>query len=242
MREKNNRLVSIIIPVFNEKDTVAEVIAETGRLPLEKEIIAVDDGSDDGTADILSRLAREVRGVHVISSPVNRGKGWAVRRGIAASRGEIIAVQDADLEYPPEQIVGLVNELVRDGSAAAVFGSRLLGRNPISYHRYYWGGRFLTLIVNVLCRSRLTDVTTGHKVFHRSVFNDMILSSDGFEIEIEITVKLLKRKLRITEVPIRYVPRTFAQGKKISWQDGMKGIITGVYAAVGERAEISRSG
>ena len=229
--EKNNRLVSIIIPVFNEKDTVAEVVSRVSALKLEKEILVIDDGSNDGSGEIIRGIRTKMETVRGFFLEENRGKGLAVRRGIEEARGEMIVIQDADLEYPPEQIEGLVDELVQDGSLSAVFGSRLLGRNPISYHRYYWGGRFLTLLVNALCRSRLTDVTTGHKVFRRSVFNEIVLSSEGFEIEIEITVKLLKQDLRVKEVPIHYIPRTFAQGKKINWQDGMKSMIAGVRSA-----------
>lgn len=226
-------LTSIIIPVFNEVQTVAEVVARASALNLEKEIIIIDDGSTDGSGEVIREFEAKMETVKGLNLEENRGKGLAVRRGIEEARGEIVVIQDADLEYPPEQIEELVNELSGDESVVAVFGSRLLGRNPVLYPRYYWGGRFLALFVNVLCRSRLTDVTTGHKAFRRSVFDGVDLSAEGFEIEIEITVKLLKRGLRIKEIPIKYVPRTFAQGKKINWRDGIKSIITAALSSVG---------
>ena len=217
-------LVSVIIPAFNEADSITEVVREVASLPFEKEILVVDDGSQDGTGSIVRRMEKEVRELRGLYFPGNRGKGFAIRAGIRAARGEIVAVQDADREYPPVYLVSLVEELIRDPETAAVFGSRILKNNPISYRRYYWGGRFLTTLVNVMGKGALTDVTTGHKAVRWKILEGLKLEADGFEIEIELVMKLLKRGFRIREIPIDYLPRDFAAGKKIRWTDGLRSI------------------
>ena len=217
-------LISIIIPAFNEAGSIAEIIREVAKLPFEKEILMVDDGSQDGTGSTVRRLEKEIKELRGLYFPENRGKGFAIRAGIRAARGEVVVIQDADREYPPVQIIGLVKELTRDPELAAVFGSRKLKKNPISYRRYYWGGRFLTAIVNLVGKARLTDVTTGHKVVRWRIMEGLKLESDGFEIEIEIIMKLLRRGFQIKEIPIDYFPRGFEEGKKIRWTDGLKSL------------------
>lgn len=217
-------LTSVIIPAFNEAGSITEVIREVAKLPFEKEILAVDDGSWDGTGLLVRKLEKEIKELRGLYFPKNRGKGFAIRAGVRAARGEIVAVQDADQEYPPAYIAGLVEELSRDSEIAAVFGSRLLKKNPISYRRYYWGGRFLTWLVNLFGKANLTDVTTGHKAIRWKMLEDLQLEANGFEIEMEIVMKLLRSGFRIKEIPIDYYPRGFEAGKKIRWTDGLKSI------------------
>ena len=217
-------LTSIIIPIFNEAGSIAEVVREVAKLSLEKEILVVDDGSQDGTRLLVRKLEKEIRGLRGLFFPENRGRGFAIRAGIRAARGEIVAIQDADREYPPIHISSLVEELVRNPEITAVFGSRMLKKNPISYRRYYWGGRFLTAIVNLAGKAHLTDVTTGHKAIRWKILEDLQLKADGFEIEMEIVMKLLRRGFRIKEIPIEYSPRGFEEGKKIRWTDGLKSV------------------
>lgn len=217
-------LISIIIPAFNEAGSIAEVVREVAQLPFEKEILVVDDGSQDGTGTIVRRLEKEIKELRGLYFPANRGKGFAIQAGIRAARGEIVVIQDADREYPPAYLTGLVAELVGDPEIDAVFGSRILKKNPMSYRRYYWGGRLLTALVNVVGKSSLTDVTTGHKAVRWKILEGLKLEAEGFEIEIELVMKLLKRGFRIKEIPIDYLPRGFDQGKKIRWTDGLKSI------------------
>ena len=217
-------LISVIIPAFNEAGSVAEVIREVARLSFEKEILVVDDGSQDGTRMLVRKLENEIRGLRGLYFPENQGKGFAIKAGIRAARGDIVVIQDADREYPPFQITGLVEELMRDPEIAAVFGSRKLKKNPMSYRRYYWGGRFLTGMVNLFGKTNLTDVTTGHKAIRWKMLENLELKADGFEIETEIVMKLLRYGYRIKEIPIDYSPRSFEEGKKIRWTDGLKSI------------------
>lgn len=198
------------------------MVREVGKLSLDKEILVVDDGSRDGTGLAVRRLEKEIPELRGLYFPENRGKGFAIRAGIRAARGELVVIQDADREYPPVQILGLVQELVRDPDTAAVFGSRMLKKTPVSYRRYYWGGRFLTGLVNWIGKGNLTDVTTGHKAARWRVLEGLRLESDGFEIEIEMALKLLRRGFPIREIPIDYHPRGFAEGKKIGWMDGVR--------------------
>jgi dolichol-phosphate mannosyltransferase len=217
-------LTSVIIPAFNEAGSITEVIREVAKLPFEKEILAVDDGSRDGTGLLIRKLEKEIKELRGLYFPKNRGKGFAIRAGVRAARGEIVAVQDVDQEYPPAYIAGLVEELSRDSEIAAVFGSRLLKKNPRSYRRYYRGGRFLTALVNWAGKGSLTDVTTGYKAVRWKILESLKLEADGFEIEMEIVMKLLRGGFRIKEIPIDYFPRGFAEGKKIHWTDCLKSI------------------
>lgn len=217
-------LISIIIPAFNEAGSIADTIRAVARLPLEKEILAVDDGSQDDTRWLVRKLEKEIQGLRGLYFPGNRGKGFAIRAGIRAARGEIVVIQDADREYPPSQIPELVRELEGDPEITAVFGSRILKNNPMSYRRYYWGGRFLTWLVNRAGKGSLTDVTTGHKAIRWKILESLQLQANGFEVEMEIAMKLLRRGFQIKEIPIDYSPRKFEEGKKIRWIDGLKSI------------------
>jgi glycosyltransferase involved in cell wall biosynthesis len=218
--------LSVVIPAYNEEGTLAEVVASVRAVPLpgvECEIIIVNDGSTDGTA----RVVESLRGpdLKAIDLGSNAGKGAAVRRGIQEATGEYVIIQDADLEYFPADYPALLEPL-RNGSADAVYGSRILGRNEGSYHVYYWGGRFLTAIFNLLYGQRITDLTTCYKVFSRDDAEASRLECDGFEFCEEITARLIRRGRRVAEVPIRYRPRSFHEGKKIRWTDGLKAVWT----------------
>lgn len=217
--------LSVIIPVHNEERTVGEVLSRVLALDLEKELIVVDDGSDDGTAEVLARVAAEnPRTVRVITREVNSGKGAALRAGVAAAEGEVIAVQDADLEYAPEELPRLVKP-VAERKADAVYGSRFLdGRGGSILH--YAGNRLLTFVTNVLYGTRLSDMETCYKVLRADVVKGFELSADGFDIEPEITAKLAKAGYEIIEVPVSYEGRSAAAGKKIKWADGLTALWT----------------
>jgi glycosyltransferase involved in cell wall biosynthesis len=218
--------LSIVIPAYNEERTLAEVIAAVRAVELpgvEREIVIVDDGSSDGTATVMESLAGP--DLVAVSLPGNRGKGAAVRRGIEESTGEFILIQDADLEYDPADHPRLL-EALADGSADAVYGSRILGSNRGSYSSYYWGGRLLTVVFNVLYGQKITDLTTCYKMFRRSDALDARLECDGFEFCEEITARLIRKNRRVTEVPIAYRPRSFEEGKKIRWTDGIRAVWT----------------
>jgi len=218
--------LSVVIPTYNEEKTLAKVVAEVRRVPLgdvQREIVIVNDGSVDGT----SRVIETLRGPDLvaINLPANAGKGAAVRRGIQEATGDYILVQDADLEYDPADYPALLAPL-KSGSADAVYGSRILGQNSGSYRAFYWGGRLLTLVFNLLYGRRLTDLTTCYKVFRREDAIASGLECDGFEFCEEITARLMRSGRRVVEVPIRYRPRSFEEGKKIRWVDGVKAIWT----------------
>jgi glycosyltransferase involved in cell wall biosynthesis len=217
-------LVSVVVPVFNEAATVGQVVAELLALALQLEILLVDDGSTDGSPTVLAGLAREHAEVRVITQPVNRGKGAAVRRGIAESSGEIVLIQDADLEYSPSDIPTLIDPLLA-GKADAVFGTRLRGgAHPQRAHLFwhYAGNRFLTLLTNVLYNTTISDMEVGYKAFRGELVRGLNLVSDDFRIEPELTAKVLRLGpgIRLYEVPISYYGRSYAEGKKITWRDG----------------------
>ena len=214
--------VSVIIPCYNEKNTIAKIIEAVRSAPVEnKEIIVVDDGSNDGTQTLLrEKLSGAVD--QIIYHPTNRGKGAALRAGFAAASGDIILVQDADLEYSPEEYPVLLEPII-SGEADAVFGSRFMSGRP---HRvvFFWhmvGNRFLTLLSNMFTNLNLTDVETGYKAFRAPLIKSIEIEEDRFGFEPEITAKLAKKRCRIYEVGISYYGRTYEEGKKIGWRDGL---------------------
>lgn len=224
-----NKILSIIIPVFNEERTLAGLLARVMEQALagwEKEIIAVDDGSTDGSRAILAAVQERYGGaLKIVSHEKNRGKGAAVRSGIGAATGAAILVQDADMEYDPGDWPALLAELA-DETAGAVFGSRNLHPKRRGYWHYAWGAALLTHFVNFLFNARLTDVYTCYKLIRAPLLKSLSLASNGFEFEAEVTGRLLRRGVTIKEVPIRYYPRPFSQGKKIRARDGLKGLWT----------------
>ena len=217
--------VSVVIPCFNERDTIEQVVNSVRNSPIQNiEIIVVDDGSTDGTIDVLKG---KVAGLadQIIYQPANRGKGAALRTGFAAATGDIILVQDADLEYSPSDYPALLQPIF-SGSADVVFGSRFLGGRP---HRvlYFWhmvGNRFLTLLSNMFTNLNLTDLETCYKAFRAPLLKNLDLREQGFGFEPEITAKLAKTHCRIYEVGISYSGRTYEEGKKVNWKDGFHAI------------------
>jgi glycosyltransferase involved in cell wall biosynthesis len=216
--------ISFLIPVYNEAATVAELISRVLALPLEKELIVVDDGSTDGSGAILATLAARHPEIRLVRQH-NGGKGSALRAGIPLVSGEIAVIQDADLEYDPAEVPGLV-EPIESGHADVVFGSRLSGGRPqrayLFWHRV--GNRLLSLITGILYNTTLTDMETGYKAFRADILKSLDLREDGFSIEPEITAKVCKRHLRIYELPISYYGRSYAEGKKITWRDGFSAL------------------
>lgn len=211
-------LLSVVMPVYNERTTIDEIIRRVLAVKVRVELIVVDDGSTDGTRDILAGLARELP-IKLVLQPVNGGKGAALRRGFEEVTGDLVIIQDADLEYSPEEIPQLI-ELICEGRADVVYGSRFLGRHRVFLFTHYAGNRLLTLITNVLYNTMLTDMETCYKVMRTEVLRSMRLESNGFGIEPELTAKIFKRRYRVYEVPITYDGRNYDEGKKITWRDG----------------------
>jgi glycosyltransferase involved in cell wall biosynthesis len=217
--------VSVVIPCFNERDTIEQVVNSVRNSPVQNiEIIVVDDGSTDGTIDVLKE---KVVGVadQIIYQPANRGKGAALRTGFAAATGDILLVQDADLEYSPSDYPALLQPIF-SGNADVVFGSRFLGGRP---HRvlYFWhmvGNRFLTLLSNMSTNLNLTDLESCYKAFRAPLLKNLDLREQGFGFEAEVTAKLAKTRCRIYEVGISYSGRTYEEGKKVNWKDGFRAI------------------
>ena len=216
--------VSFLIPVYNEAASVAELIDRVLALPFEKELIVVDDGSTDGSGTILTMLAARHPEIRLVRQ-ANGGKGSALRAGIPLVGGDIVVIQDADLEYDPAEVPALI-EPIQSGHADVVFGSRLSGGRPqrayLFWHRV--GNRFLSLVTGVLFNTTLTDMETGYKAFLSSVLQSLDLREDGFSIEPEITAQVCKRRLRVYELPISYYGRSYSEGKKITWRDGIKAL------------------
>ncbi len=211
----------MIVPVYNEEKTLRQIIELVKAVPLDKEIVIVDDGSTDGTRDILKTLSGEVD--QILYHEVNKGKGAAIRTGIQAATGEYILIQDADLEYDPEDYLKLLRP-IQKGWATVVYGSRFTGehRNMLFYH--WIGNRFLTLITNILYNSTLSDMETCYKIIKADLLKGMKLRCDRFGFEPEVTSKILKQGIRIYEVPISYAGREFDEGKKIHWYDGINAL------------------
>jgi glycosyltransferase involved in cell wall biosynthesis len=211
-------LLSVVMPVYNEKATLDEIVGRVLAVPVRIELIAVDDASTDGSREMLEALSRE-KGFRLLLQDRNRGKGAAVRKGIKAATGDIIVVQDADLEYSPEEYPDLL-DLIRKGKADAVFGSRFIGRHRCFLFTHYLANLFLNLVTNVLYNTTMTDMETCFKAVRADVLQSFDLKSDRFGIEPEITAKLFKRGARVYEVPITYEGRDYSEGKKITWRDG----------------------
>ncbi|HEU5438654.1 MAG TPA: glycosyltransferase family 2 protein [Ktedonobacterales bacterium] len=211
--------LSVIIPVYNERKTIAEVIRRVEEQPFEKEIIVVDDCSTDGTREFL-RESTWPENVHIYFHDRNQGKGAGIRTALRYVAKDIIIIQDADLEYNPSDF-GVVLRPILDGVADVVYGSRFLGIHRSFMLHHYIGNKLLTLVTNVLYNNILTDMETGYKAFRAEVLKGIVIRSDRFDFEPEITAKVLKRGFRIYEVPIYYAGRDYSEGKKITWRDGV---------------------
>ena len=217
-------LVSVVMPAYNERQTIDEIVRRVLAVPLRIELLVVDDCSTDGTRERLQALQREL-GFTLLLQTKNAGKGAALRAGFAQVRGDIALVQDADLEYSPEEYPLLV-ELICDGRADVVYGSRFLGRHRVFLFVHYMGNRLLTLMTNILYNTMLTDMETCFKAMRVEVLRSMTLRSNRFGIEPEITAKIFRRGYRVYEVPITYDGRGYDEGKKITWRDGIVAIWT----------------
>ena len=217
--------LSVVMPVYNEQPTLRTVVERVLSVGLEIELICVDDGSTDGSRQILSDLEKEHPEMRVLLQPRNMGKGAALRRGIQDATGDYVIIQDADLEYDPSDYRSLL-EPMENGQADVVYGSRFVGARP---HRvlYFWhsvGNWVLTLISNMITNLNMTDMETCYKVFRREVIQAIPLEEDRFGFEPEVTIKIAKRQLRVYEVGISYWGRTYAEGKKIGWKDGLRAL------------------
>ncbi|HEU5394603.1 MAG TPA: glycosyltransferase family 2 protein, partial [Candidatus Methylomirabilis sp.] len=232
--------LSVVIPVYNEQETIEELLRRVQAVEIEKEIIVVDDGSTDGTRELLQRMAQSsdqnpagmpgpghplrTDSIRIFFQERNRGKGAALRRGFQEAQGEFILVQDADLEYDPQDYHQLLEPTGR-GMADVVYGSRFLGGpHRVLFFWHYVGNRILTTLSNVFTDLNLTDVWTCYKLFRREVLEQIALREDRFGFEPEVTAKVAKGRWRVYEVPISYCGRTYAEGKKITWKDGIRAI------------------
>jgi len=218
-RVPRDPLLSVVMPVYNERHTIEEIVRRVLAVPIRIQLIVVDDVSTDGTSEILEGLQKEL-GFTLLRQRQNAGKGAALRRGFTAVSGDLMIIQDADLEYHPEEYPQLTG-LITSGRADVVFGSRFLGTHRVFLLTHYLGNRFLTFVTNLLYNTMLTDMETCYKVMRTDVLRSMELKSNGFGIEPEITAKVFKRRYKVYEVPISYDGRGYEEGKKITWRDGV---------------------
>jgi len=218
--------LSVVMPVYDEKATIRQIIDKVLAVKLDKELIIVDDGSTDGTREILKELEPSLDAqARIFYMDRNRGKGAAVRYGIAQATGDVLVIQDADLEYEPEEFHNLLEPLQK-GRASVIYGSRFLGAHGTGYYWTTLGNKLLTWLTNVIYNSNLTDMETCYKLFSMDVLRDIPLKCQRFEFEPEVTAKILKRGMRIYEVPISYVGREYSEGKKITWKDAWEAFKT----------------
>ena len=217
--------LSIVMPVYNEKDTLEEIFRLVHLTPYDKEIIAVDDASTDGSRELLRRLAEEYDNVKVFYHDRNQGKGAALRTAFAQVTGEVVIIQDADLEYRPADYPALLEPIEQD-LADVVYGSRLLGGRPhrVLFFWHYLGNRWVTTLSNMFTNLNLSDMEVGYKVFKAEVLKGLRIKSNRFGVEPELTAKIAKGRWRIYEVPIQYHGRDYAHGKKITWRDGIAAV------------------
>lgn len=223
----DQQTISVVIPVFNEVGTISEILRQVRavEIPYGRDIVVVDDASTDGTRDILAHEAASHPDTRVFYHEENRGKGAAVRTGLRQARGDVVVIQDADLEYDPRDFPRLLRP-IEEGRSQVVYGSRFLGEHKAMYFWHSLGNKLLTLTTNILFDTTLTDMETCYKVFSAEAIRGLKLNSDRWGFDPEITAKVLKRGYRIYEVPIAYNGREFWEGKKISWQDGFTVLLT----------------
>ncbi len=214
--------LSVVMPVFNEKKTIREIIAKVMAVPIEKELVIVDDASTDGTREILKEYEGKP-GIKVFYHEKNKGKAGAIKTGIPYTTGEIISIQDGDLETNPNDFVHLT-EPIKSGEYSVVYGSRYLNQDKSLYTAYKWGARFLSWVVNILYGQNITDEATCYKVFKADVLKKIPLQYDRFEFCPEVTAKVSKMGYKIKELPMNYYPRSFDEGKKMNWRDGVKAL------------------
>jgi len=211
--------LSVIIPVYNERDCIGNVISRVKTIPVEKEIIVVDDCSTDGTRELLN----DIDGIVLFLHKKNKGKGAAVRTGLKKISGDIVIIQDADLEYPPEQYPEVIKPIV-DGYADVVLGSRFLGVHRAFLFWHYIGNRFITFLLNLFYNTMLSDAATGVKIFRKEVFRKVEIKSNRFDFDFEVLAKCFKKGFRVYEMPITYYGRGYEEGKKITWRDAIPAI------------------